>query len=157
MAVLDRLDAIKILAITKDMMALLAQRAHDPGRPMTNRVSVGCQDESTQMKDGDALPLVAQLRQDGTVLMGGDPHKKPLDRLERAEEMTELTHHNIILQLMSQESRISIGSLPALVTECHRYRAEVRECVTQLWYRGLIIPDPQIPEVSYFLQMDNEQ
>ena len=65
--------------------------------------------------------------------------------------MTSLTHHNIILQLMSQESRSSIGSLPALVTECHRYRAEIRECVTQLWHRGLAIPDPQVPEVSYFL------
>ena len=118
---------------------------------MTGRVSVLFQDESTQMKDGDALPLVAQLRSDGTVLMGGDPHQKPLDRLEKAEDMTQLTHHNIILQLMSQESRRSIGSLPALVTECHRYRTEIRECVTQLWYRGLAIPDPQVPEVSYFL------
>ena len=65
-----------------------------PARPL----SVLFQEESTQMKDGGVLPLVAQLRQDGTVLMGGDPHQKPLDRLERAEEMIKLTYYNIILQ-----------------------------------------------------------
>ena len=140
---LQRLEGIKILAITKDMLGYLVQKAESYGISLMKRVTLVEVDESTQMTEGDAVPLLSLLTQHGLQLLAGDPHQKPLDRIERSPLTRSLMTHNILLQLMEVDTGKALGALPALVTECHRFTDEIREMVTQLGYTGLTLADPR--------------
>ena len=91
----QRLEGVKILAITKDTLGYLVQRAEAFEKSLMGKVSLMEVDEATQMTEGDAVPLLSLLSQYGLLLLAGDLHQKPLDRLERSPHMLSLTTHNI--------------------------------------------------------------